>query len=208
VSSSCLDHLVVTAASLEEGVEHVRRALGVEMQQGGEHTRMGTHNFLLRLGERLFLEVIAANPAVPHPGRPRWFQLDERESIKAPRLATWVARCDDIRAAAPAFLGKVEAMTRGSFEWLITIPDDGRLPLQGVAPTLIQWRSESHPADGLKDLGCTLIRFEGFHPEPEKVAAMLKSIGFEGEFPVSKSEAPRLVAHIATPAGARRLSSA
>lgn len=199
-----IDHLIVTAASLAEGAEHVRRALGVEMQAGGEHARMGTHNRLLRLGERLYLEVIAVNPAVPHPGRPRWFELD---SVKAPRLAAWAARCDDIRAAAsasPIPLGGVEAMSRGNFEWLITVPEDGRLRLEGLAPTLIQWRSEAHPAETLKDLDCSLVRLEGFHPQSEKVTRMLASIGFEGEFAVSPG-APRLVAHIQTPAGPRQL---
>lgn len=204
---SRVDHLIVTAASLKEGVAYVRRELGVEMQAGGEHVRMGTHNFLLKLGERLYLEVIAANPGAPGPGRPRWFQLDEPESVRVPRLATWAVSCDDIRAAAaasPVSLGKVEAMSRGSFEWLITVPDDGRLPLRGLAPTLIEWRSKAHPADTLKDAGCSLVRLEGFHPQAEKVTRMLGSIGFEGEFPVS-SGGPRLVAHIHTPAGPRPL---
>jgi hypothetical protein len=208
VPRSRVDHLIVTAASLAEGVEHVRRALGVEMQAGGEHVRMGTHNFLLKLGEKLYLEVIAANPGAPSPGRPRWFQLDEPDSVGAPRLATWAARCDDIHtaaAASPVSLGKVEAMSRGSFEWLITVPDDGRLPLRGLAPTLIQWRSETHPAKTLKDLGCSLLRFEGVHPQPAKVTEMLRSIGFEGEFPVSAGETPHLAAHIQTPAGPRQL---
>jgi glyoxalase-like protein len=185
----------------------VRRALGVEMQQGGEHVRMGTHNCLLKLGPKLYLEVIAANPAVPHPGRPRWFQLDEPESVRAPRLATWAARCDDIRVAAsasPVPLGSIEAMSRGNFEWLITVPEDGKLRLGGLAPTLIQWRSAVHPADSLKDLGCSLIRLEGVHPSPEEVMGMLRSIGFEGKFPLSQGE-PGLVARIRTPAGERRL---
>jgi hypothetical protein len=208
VPRSRLDHLIVTAASLDAGAEYVRSALGVEMQKGGEHVRMGTHNRLLRLGEQLYLEVIAANPEAPHPGRPRWLQLDEPDSVRAPRLATWVARCDDIHAAAGAStvpLGKIEPMSRGSFEWLITVPVDGRLPLEGLAPTLIQWRSATHPADTLKDLGCSLVRLEGVHPRPEKIADALKAIGFEGDFPVSMGDAPRIVAHIRTPAGARRL---
>jgi hypothetical protein len=206
---SRLDHLVVTAASLAEGVDHVRRELGVDMQAGGEHARMGTHNCLLRLGEKLYLEVIAANPGVRRPDRPRWFELDEPESVRTPRLATWVARTDDIdaaTAASPVSLGKAEPMSRGNFQWLITVPGDGRLPLQGIAPTLIHWPSKAHPADTLKECGCSLIRLEGFHPQAEKVAAMLGSIGFEGEFPVSPGETPRLVAHIGTPAGPRRLS--
>jgi hypothetical protein len=205
VPRSRLDHLVVTAASLDAGAEYVRSALGVEMQAGGEHARMGTHNRLLRLGETLFLEVIAANPDAPRPDRPRWFQLDEPESVKAPRLATWVASCDYIHALAPESLGKIETMTRGNFRWLITVPEDGKLPLQGVAPTLIEWRSDAHPARGLKDLGCSLVGFEGSYPRPEEVMAMLHSIGFDGDFPVSRGEA-RLVAHIRTPAGERRLA--
>ncbi|HUL92794.1 MAG TPA: VOC family protein [Burkholderiales bacterium] len=201
---SHIDHLVVTAASLEEGADYVRRELGIEMQAGGEHARMGTHNRLLKLGDKLYLEVIAANPAVPRPDRPRWFQLDEPDSVKAPRLATWVARCDYIHALAPAALGKIETMTRGSLRWLITVPEDGKLPLQGIAPALIEWRSETHPAQGLKDLGCSLVRLEGSHPRPEEVTAMLRSIGFDGDFPVSRGEA-RLAARILTPAGERRL---
>jgi hypothetical protein len=179
------------------------------MQKGGEHVRMGTHNLLLRLGEQLYLEVIAANPSVPHPGRPRWFQLDEPDSVRAPRLAAWAARCEDIRAAAaasPAPLGEVEAMSRGNFEWLITVPEDGRLRLGGLAPTLIQWRSKTHPAETLKDLGCSLVGFEGSHPSPGEVTGLLRGIGFEDEFPVSRGEKPSLLARIRTPAGERRLA--
>ena len=179
------------------------------MQKGGEHVRMGTHNCLLKLGEQLYLEVIAVDPRTPHPGRPRWFQLDETDSVRAPRLATWAARCGDIHAAAAKSsvpLGKVEAMSRGNFRWLITVPEDGRLVLGGLAPALIQWRSPTHPADTLKDLGCSLERLEGVHPEPGRVAAMMRAIELEGEFPVSRGEKPALFARIRTPAGERRLA--
>lgn len=58
-----LDHLTITAPTLESGAEFVRRSLGVDPQPGGEHPRMGTHNLLRRLGDSLFLEVIAPDPA-------------------------------------------------------------------------------------------------------------------------------------------------
>lgn len=207
MSRSEIDHIIVTAASLEAGAEYVRRALSVEMQKGGEHVRMGTHNRLLKLGEKLYLEVIAVNPGAPSPGRPRWFQLDEPASVKAPRLATWAARCDNIHAtlaASPVPLGKIELMSRGDFEWSITVTPDGRLPLDGNAPTLIQWRSGNHPAETLKDLGCSLVSLEGTHPQAGAVTGLLRAIGFEGGFRVSRGE-PRLVARIRTPAGERRL---
>lgn len=126
---SHIDHIVVTAPSLATGVEFVRRTLGAMPQIGGAHPRMGTHNYFLRLGEKVYLEVISVNPDAPHPGRPRWFQLDQPDSIGSPRLATWIARTDDIRtavAASPVSLGKVEPMSRGQLSWLITIPEDFR----------------------------------------------------------------------------------
>jgi hypothetical protein len=209
--SSRIDHLVITAPSLEVGAEYVRDTLGVAMQAGGEHPRMGTHNLLVKLGDDLFLEVIAINPDAPAPERSRWFELDGMRANQPPRLATWVVRTDDIRmavATSPVATGSVEPMSRGDLNWFISIPEDGSLPLQGIAPTLIQWQVEVPPARSLSDSGCSLVRLEGFHPEAERVDSMLASIGFQGEFSVSglmPGKSPYLVAHIQTSAGVREL---
>jgi Glyoxalase-like domain len=213
--SSRIDHLVIVSPDLDAGAALVRRVLGVEMQTGGDHARMGTHNLLLKLGESLFLEVIAANPRAPGPGRPRWFALDELAPRTLPRLATWVARTNDIRAVAAASsepLGNIEPMMRGRLSWLITIPADGALPLGGVAPALIEWQAEPHPAAGLRDAGCSLLRLELFHPEPARVSALLRSISLEGPIPavapLPAGGRPSLVAHIQTPTGVVRLGQA
>jgi len=100
---SHMDHIAIIAPSLEDGVEYVRQTLGVSPQAGGEHPRMGTHNCLLKLGEKFYLEVISINPNAPHPNRPRWFQLDEPDPSRLIRLATWIARTDDIYAASTGF---------------------------------------------------------------------------------------------------------
>jgi hypothetical protein len=208
---SFLDHLVVTAPTLAIGTEYVRETLGVVPEPGGEHVRMGTHNCVLKLGDATYLEVIAVDPAAPAPPQPRWFELDEEESSEVTRLATWVVRTNDIKAAlvaSPVVSGYATPMSRGQLNWTITIPRNGSLPLQGVAPTMIQWR-EAHPAGAMKDSGCSLIRLEGFHPRAEKVGAMLKAIGFQGDFSVSSlpaGEKPYLVAHVRTPGGVRQLS--
>jgi hypothetical protein len=76
MSACSIDHVTVTAPTLAGGAEFVRKALGVAPQAGGEHPRMGTHNLLLKLGDSMFLEVIAPNPNAPAPARPRWFALD------------------------------------------------------------------------------------------------------------------------------------
>ena len=98
--SNRLDHLVVAAASLEQGVAWCEATLGVTPGPGGVHATMGTHNRLLRIATEAFpdayLEIIAIDPAAPPPGRPRWFGLDEpalRERVaQHPRLVTAVVR--------------------------------------------------------------------------------------------------------------------
>lgn len=206
-----LDHLVVVAPTLAIGAEYVTRALGVAPQAGGSHPLMGTHNVVLRLGTRLYLEVIAIDPAAPHPERRRWFGLDDLPSHARPRLATWVARTSALEAAAEGVasrLGNVEAMTRGSLRWRITIPADGALAEGGLIPSLIEWHSELHPAANMRDSGCCLTMLEAFHPEPERLREELGRLGLSCALTVSALRAadpPYLVAHIDTPAGERLL---
>jgi len=206
---SHIDHLVVTAPTLEQGAAYVENAVGIVPQVGGEHPRMGTHNLVLRLGADVYLEVIAVNPKALPPDRPRWFELDG--SLRQPRLATWVARSNSIHdacTASPVPLGHVEAMTRGQLEWSITLSEDGKLPLQGIAPALIQWRGQAHPAAAMPDMGCALIRVDAFHPEAGLGNRMLESIGFDGVLrmlPAPAGIAPHLVAYIQTPSGPRQL---
>jgi len=154
---AAIDHLVVTAPSLGSGAAYIRDVLGVEMQPGGTHHAMGTHNLLLKLDDSTYLEVLAVDPDMTAPGRPRWFDLDR---VTSPALATWVARVDDIQAAALA-LGipghHIKPMSRGDLNWLITIPDDGSV---SDLPVLIQWLDGPHPAAGLRDAGCFLMSLD------------------------------------------------
>lgn len=204
--TSALDHIVVTAGSRAAGVAYIADLLGVMPQPGGEHARMGTHNALLRLGAACYLEVIAANPHAPAPARPRWFGLDQVDPSASPRLAGWVARTSDIAAAAARLalpLGAIETMTRDAWRWQITIPRDGRLPLDGAAPSLIEWSTSVHPADALPDVGFSLEALEIRHAQHELLAAWLHTIGFAGPVMLSLPVAgqPVLQAHIRTPQG-------
>jgi Glyoxalase-like domain len=208
-----IDHMIVTAPSLAVGSEYVVGALGVELQKGGAHPRMATHNLLLRLGEAIFLEVIAPDTSVPRPARARWFELDKLTAQSPARFAAWVARTPDIHSSSASFrsiVGDVEPMTRGALSWLITVPADGSIPLGGAAPALIDWQGGPHPASALKDAGCTLLALEAFHPEPERVLAILASINLSSAVQLHRAEPstrPYLVAHIQTADGPRTLRS-
>lgn len=207
--ASRIDHLAITAPTLQVGSDALYAQLGVRPQAGGQHARMGTHNLLLRLGDALYLEVIAVDPEAPVPARPRWFGLDTLAPDAPPRLACWVARTDDVVAAAAAVpLGEVLPMSRGALDWRITVPADGSLPLGGAAPTLIQWDTAAHPAATLSDQGCTLVALELQHPEPARVQAVLDRLGLaEPTVALSLRSAPTpgLLAQVRTPTGLRTL---
>lgn len=208
-----LDHIIITAHSLEAGGEWAGEQLGVKPQTGGAHPCMGTHNFLLRLGEAMYLEIIAINPDAARPTRPRWFGLDSLAPEARPCLAGWVARTDDIQQSASIaseVLGQVESMSRGALEWLISIPEDGSLPLSGVAPSLIQWQTTPHPASKMQDMGCELVALELRYPEPQRVEKLLSHLQIDEPgvaLTTAKAVTPRLVAHVRTPGGIRTLGA-
>ena len=129
------DHLVLAATTLAQGIDWIADLTGVAARPGGKHVAMGTHNALLRLGERLYLEIIAIDPEGAKPARPRWFDLDNgdlrADLLEHPRLIHWVARTADIeRAVAQAGYdtGPTLPFERGPYRWRITVPDDGSRP--------------------------------------------------------------------------------
>ena len=204
-----VDHLVLACADLAQGARYVREQLGVDVQPGGRHVLMGTHNALLKLAPRAYLELIALDPE-GNAQRPRWFGLDtpavRARMAAAPFLLTWVASCSDVERAArldPGF-GEVIAASRGAFAWRITVPADGSLNCDGVAPSLIQWHGGAHPCDGLEDRGCVLGELVLRHPSPQPLRRLFGELGLDGAVRLDEGEAS-IVARIDTPRGAVEL---
>ena len=203
-----IDHLIVGATTLADGSSWIEGNIGVRVREGGQHATMGTHNALLRLGPRCYLEIIAIDPDGAPANRPRWFDLDEPRMrarlAESPALIHWAVRTPDIDADAarsPVDLGVITSMRRGDFEWSMAIPEDGRLPGRGLVPTLIQWRNARHPADTLPDAGVQLVALAGEHPEPAPVRAALAALGLSDTLKVTYERTPRLAAMLRTPRG-------
>jgi hypothetical protein len=214
---SVIDHLVIVAATLEQGVAHIEKTLGVKLVKGGEHIRMGTHNCVLRLGESVYLEVIAINPAAGPMSRPRWFGMDDpwqkRKAEAGPYLATFVARTNDINACAAALpeIGTVHDMQRGTLHWRISIREDGALVHNGTVPIFIQWPPGGHPVPTMPDSGCALLDLEIRHPQPPRLEEIWRHGGLRTDDrlsigPVAADASPALVARISTPHGIAILS--
>jgi hypothetical protein len=215
MNRSELDHLVVACAKLDDGVDFIEQQLGARPVPGGRHVAMGTHNALLKLGARSYLEVIAIDPEGAAPERPRWFSLDEPEMqaqlAESPRLITWAVRCESLANACARVpdLGEILSLNRDDLHWKIAVPDNGALPWGGVLPTAIQWSEDAegvlrHPCDRLPDSGCELMQLELSHP-----AAVLGSAGLMGMFrelrvvgPVDLKSGPKtLSARVRSPNG-------
>ncbi len=209
-----LDHLTVLAPTLSEGVAHVRACLGVDMPTGGAHPEMGTHNRLLRLGDDVFLEVIAIDPDAHPPGRPRWFGLDDISEIRSAwdsgqRLRGWVARTDDLAAVEAhygRFLGQRTQVSRGDRSWHFLVPPDGSRPGAGVAPSVMDWGARGTPAPTMPDLGVRLTSFAVEHPDPARVAELYRYLGVARAPTVCQGEELRYRAVLATPAGPKELT--
>jgi Glyoxalase-like domain len=203
-----LDHLVVAAATLADGIEYFAEIAGVAAQPGGKHVAMGTHNALVRLSAETYLEIIAIDPEGAKPARPRWFGLDnialQAELTERPRLIHWVARTTGIERAAEACaipLGTVHPMARGSYRWRMTIPDDGALPAKGIVPTLIEWDVAQHPAESLPTSNVSIAGLAAAHPDPAAIRAALATLGLDGILPVTYDRDSRLAAMLRTPRG-------
>jgi hypothetical protein len=205
MAAAAFDHLVVAAATLEQGEAYLEQRLGVRPQRGGKHALMGTHNSLIGLGAKRYIEVIAIDPEASPPLGPRWFALDTAAlQSTLPRLIHWVARTDDIDTARRSLgvdTGAVQAMTRGGFEWRITVPADGSLPAGGVLPTLIQWADHRHPADALPDSRLRLLALAGAHPHPGVIRSALAALALGETIKVTYGAQPRMVAMLQTPRG-------
>ena len=168
-----LDHLAISAETLDAGVQAVEAALGVKLSGGGQHPHMATHNRLLGLGD-LYLEVIAIDPTAPAPAWPRWFDLDHFSG--PPRLTNWVAATADLTAAlavAPPGTGTPAALSRGPYRWQMAVPATGKLPYGGAFPALIQWDPPHHPTQALPDPRVRLTRLEIAHPRAAALRAAL-----------------------------------
>jgi hypothetical protein len=212
VPSCELDHIVIGAATLEQGEAFVRDRLGVEIGPGGRHALMGTHNRLMRLGQNAYLEVIAIDPAAPRPGRPRWYSLDDAEMQarlgEEPSLICWVLRVSDIVAAvqsAAVPLGEVTSVSRGDLSWRLTVPADGHLPGGGTVPHLIEWDCGARPWERMAAAGCDLETLILRHPKPEWLDQALHAFcpaGF-GFASCERGEEPKLSARIITPSGVK-----
>ena len=219
-----VDHLVLVARSLEEGVAWCERTLGLAPGPGGQHPLMGTHNRLFRIDGPAFpdayFEIIAIDPAAAPPARRRWFDMDDprlqaRVAQDGPQLAHVVVRVGDVASARAAWQalgierGEVVQASRptpaGLLQWKITVRDDGQRLFDGTLPTLIEW-GETHPVPAMAPPVARLVSLTLRHPQADTLRRALQAIGLDT---VTVADGPAaLLATLDTPRGRVTLGDA
>ena len=190
-----IDHFAIGADTLEQGVEAMKSALGVEVPRGSKHDAMSTHNCVMQAGNESFIELLAIDPDAPAPGRVRWFSLDDTTTQarlkQRPRALCWVVNTDDLDAviaASPIDLGEIVDFQRGDRTWRLTVPRDGHLPEGGLLPAFIEWSPGPHPSTGQQDLGVRLKEVRIITPDPTRMQSLFEALHIEHLATISEGE--------------------
>lgn len=168
---------------------------------GGHHPELGTQNALARLGDHMFLEVIAPAPALPAGGLAR-----ELAKMPEPSLVMWAARIDDAHAmvARAKSVGLKPTLVEGHrarpggglVRWTnVFVGGHGAGTL---VPFFIQWDDEYHPSEDATP-GLVLTSFSIEATDPARLRALLSAL--EVKASVRKARRDRLRAAIDSPRG-------
>lgn len=224
--TSQLDHLVIAASTLDEGVAWCEEMLGISPGPGGEHPLMGTHNRLFKIAStqypNAYFEIIAIDRGAAYArkqGEKRWFDLDDQalqQQLKqsGPQLVHFVASTLRAVPAMQALAalgidrGELLAASRmtphGLLSWQITVRTDGQRLMNGTLPTLIEWTG-THPTDNMPASGITLQSLTASQPDTQALQAAYGAINLQG---VTITQGPSsLIAGLQTPRGLVTLES-
>jgi Glyoxalase-like domain len=228
-----IDHLVVVANHLDQGVAWCEATLGITPSPGGEHKLFGTHNRLFKIATpaypHAYFEIIAINSVAAYArsaSSKRWFDMDDGALQAAvaiePRLVHFVANTADVQAARNALSalgierGKALEASRhsrkGMLQWQITVREDGQRLFNGALPTLIQWGKPGeaeplrlHPRNSLPRSGVSLQSITASHPDAPALQVAYAAIGMIGI--TVATGAANLTATLRTPKGVVTLES-
>ncbi len=201
---SRIDHFLWGAPDLEDGMRQIEALTGVAPRFGGTHPGVGTRNALMSLGEDIYFEVIAPDPAQSLEGN----LGGELAGLPEPLLLTMALRADDPDTVAEIYGAHgIETMavdmSRDAPEgdrlaWSLCIPADEITPLDPRRPFYIDWKDTPHPA-GAAPGGCQFAGVRFITPDAEQIAPLWEALGL----PLRPKEGSRhaLILDLDTPNG-------
>lgn len=204
-----LDHLVFAVPDLEHGISFIEEILGIKVYVGGRHLHFGTHNALIRIGKRSYLEIIA--PDISNPKEhPLWMGLTD---IKTPgRLTRWGIQHpldEKVMNGLKSYDPQLSVISEGKrvkpdgsvLKWMLTPP--APFPLVESCPFFIDWGESDHPSNQLPQ-ECLLKFLSVSSPQAQEINSLLDQIGIDIKIETAKEH--RIIADIECPKGIITLS--
>ena len=175
-----IDHIVIGVANLDAGVRDFEQRTGIRPVFGGEHPHSGTHNALVALGDRDYIEIVAPRPGADLPPR-----MSFLAGLTKPTPVMWAVRTTDV-AKLQRKLEDAGYTTSGPMPGSRRRPDGVELawttlaivqPGVAGAPFFIEWAKGSpHPAQ-TSPPGCQLGSFRITVRDPEPLRRLLEVVG-------------------------------
>lgn len=199
-----IDHIVWAVPDLNSGMEQIEELTGTAPVYGGRHLHFGTHNALLKLGNRCYFEILAPDPANKDVPAPRWMGVD---LIDSGQITRWALASSNLAADVEhlATVNKDLANTTEGqrltgagdlLRWQLSIPL--ATPLCETAPFLIDWQDSVHPATNLSDT-CSIVDFKITDPNAEQLRHLLKRL--QSNVEAVDGPSPKLTLTLKTPKG-------
>jgi hypothetical protein len=202
-----LDHIMWACTDLEAGSRRFESLTGVRPRFGGVHASGLTHNALVRIGPRCYLEILA--PTGPSSADDdAWCRI--ARAAREPQIVTYCQRSarplTDLAASARAH-GFRDSVVAGNgrrtpegvdlrWQWVAPKADEFGLAF----PFFIDWLDSPHPAEMLADTGVSLREWAVQHPQAPRLRTVLAELGSPTEAQTAEHAAFRLV--LETPRGA------
>jgi hypothetical protein len=179
-----LDHVIWACSDLERASHRFESLTGVRPRYGGVHASGLTHNALVGLGGRRYLEILAPT-GLAGPDEDDWCRF--ARAAHEPRLFTYCVRSSlPLGELAPLAesLGCSDAVIAGNGR---TTPEGIHLRWQWLGPKLapfsrafpffIDWLDSPHPAESfaaaVPHAGIRLLRFAVGHPNAVALGQLL-----------------------------------
>jgi hypothetical protein len=175
-----IDHLVVGVADLDAGVRQFEELTGIRPMYGGEHPNLGTHNALISLGDRTYLELLA-----PRPDTSVTEYLQFLAELPELTAVMWAVSTDDISQTADRLAGAGYEVTEpvpgsrrqengSTLHWTVF---EMAAPNLAGAPFFIEWSETSvHPSESSPG-GCELGSLEIKDPRPDQLQGLIQLLG-------------------------------
>ena len=170
-----LDHIVFGSFTLDEGTKFVENILQAKLSEIGYHKDIGTHNRVIRISEKVYLEVIAIDPKTSKLNNRKWFNLDnsklQSKLKKSPQIIGYVIENNDINITK--YYDPFFETSRDIYKWQFAMPTfnnnilDSEIVESGMIPSLITWKSDK-PIYQMKKNQFDVISFEIRLPETQK----------------------------------------